>query len=430
MNAIVEQDDGCLAVGGVPIRKVASEVGTPVYIYDEARIRRNFRTFHKAFSRRYERFRTYFSMKANFVPAVVAALVSEGAGLDCSSMFEVAIAEALGVSPERMLFTMCYPDDGVLSGLGKRTIPVNFNGLNEFRRFRSFINGVDSSRLISFRLDPADSIEAEGIKLLGTKFGLPETEVIEAFKEASRIGFCRFGLHTMVGSNVTRSGHFSAVVARLVRVAEAVKAATGVPVESIDMGGGFGIPYGDADPGLDIDQTAGEVAETLKKMLEAWAEPLPWVIAEPGRYLVGDAGVLVASVCGVKRGARTFVGIDASSNIFMRRVLYGTSHRVLVDGHRAVGTPTEAVSVCGQLCDNNDIVVSDIRLPAVRVGDLVAILDAGAYGSVRASNFGAWPLPAEVMVSDGRYTVVRERQSVADFMRRFFLPADTSRSGL
>jgi diaminopimelate decarboxylase len=406
---------------GVFLRQIVSEVGTPLYIYDADTIRSNYQTFYNAFSKRYKRFQVLFSLKANFIPSVVRVLLDEGAGIDCSSRFELDMADALGVPREKVLFNACFPCEDMLSRLARENTAISFNDLSDFDCFATHAEARTFDAPLSFRLSIPSLQNQHNISLTGPRFGIPPDGIMEGYLKASRLGFQRFGIHAMSGSNVLDPDHFALVAKNLASTADLICQRTGHRLEFIDIGGGFGIPYAEGEGSLNIDSVADQVVSSIRGALRGWHGLLPALYTEPGRYLVGNAGFLLAKVCSVKHGQPTYVGIDASTNIFMRRVLYQASHQIAAFSREGVplDRDLETVSICGQLCDNLDILASDVLLPHVMPGDLIMIRDAGAYGTVRASNFGGMPLPAEVIISESGYVIVRKRQDFEGFMRGF-----------
>jgi len=255
------------------------------------------------------------------------------------------------------------------------------------------------------------------------KFGMREREALKAYRLAKEAGIKRLGVHMMAGSNVLETPYWAAITDRLTSIAARIAKALHIELDFIDLGGGFGVPDKLGEKPLPIQELAKKVVGAYEERLAKTPEiGDPTLVIEPGRYLVGDAGVLLASVTHVKTAAKRFVGCDAGMNTLLRPALYGAYHEILpatkLDARRSV-----RVNVTGQICENTDIQGKDRRLPALEHGDLLAFLNCGSYGYTMASHYNSRPLPAEVLIEEGQARLVRERETPEDLLRGQAIPA-------
>jgi diaminopimelate decarboxylase len=402
-------------INNCDIKALAGEYGTPVYIYDEERIRNNFNRLNDAFSAVYPNTKIHYSVKANSNIHILKVFNEIGAGVDCSSPMELLLAEKAGFTGGRMLYTGNYEslnDLGKALGYGLR---LNLDDINSFRR----IQNIGIPEQVSFRINPGIGRGGfEGITTAGTdaKFGVPYEMAYEAYNLAIQSGVREFGIHMMTGSNNLEPYYFAEIVDKLMTVAGKVFTKLGIKPSYIDIGGGFGIPYEDGDSSLDVNETAALVSEVFIEKCEKYQFGTPDLVLEPGRYLIADTGYLVASVTGVKKSYKTFVGLDAGMNTLIRPALYGAKHRVYVYGK---DQNEHLVNLCGQICENSDIFAKNQPFPHVEEGDIVIFRDAGAYGYSMSSNYNNRPKPAEVLVNGSSSRLIRRRENEEDMLRLY-----------
>jgi len=220
----------------------------------------------------------------------------------------------------------------------------------------------------------------------------------------------------MTGSNNLEPYFFAEIVDKLMTIAGNIFGHLGIQPEFVDIGGGLGVPYLDDEQELDIDLTAKLVAQEFAEKCEKYGFGHPELFLEPGRYLIANAGYLIAKVTGIKESYKKFIGIDAGMNTLIRPALYGAKHRILVYDKP---DNTATVNICGQICENSDIFAIMLPFPAANEGDLVVIKDAGAYGYVMASNYNNRPRPAEVLVDGQSSVLIRRRETMDDLLRLY-----------
>lgn len=411
MSGFVRDGGGGWRCGGVPLAAVAEEVGTPVYVYSAPAIRERVRRFRDAFGAWPHA--VHYALKANSNLAVVEVVRSAGGLADANSGGEIEVALRAGFAPGDVVFTGVGKTPAEIDravGLGVKAI--NAESAGELERIAAAARRRGVTAPVALRVNPdvaADSHPHVSTGLSRHKFGVAIGDARAIVRDAARRGGLRFvGLHVHVGSQMLGLGPLRQAAAAVVALAREL-AGDGVALRHLDLGGGLGIAY-DGDGGAQpptVDAYAAALVEAVRPSGLA-------LIVEPGRAVVGPAGVLVASVVDVKprAGGAWFVVLDAGMSELMRPALYGAYHRIaLVEEH---GAETVACDVVGPICESSDVFGVGRRLPLPAVGARVAVFDAGAYGAAMASNYNRHPLPAEVLVDGAAWRLVRRRQTIDD----------------
>ena len=395
-----------LACDGVPLSRVAKVEGTPLYVYSAAMVRDRFEAFDRAFAPHPHT--VHYALKANSTLGLLRMLLGLGASVDANSGGEIEVALRAGFTPPQIILTGVgkRPDELARAvTLGVRAI--NAESAGELERLDAIARGQGRTAAVALRVNP--DIEAMTHRHISTgsrrnKFGVALADAAAVCRLAAvRPGLRFVGVHVHVGSQIVQLGPLQRAAAAVVGLARALRT-DGVPIEYVDLGGGAGISY-DGTPGLDLSAYAsalvGEVAGSGFSLL-----------LEPGRFIVGPAGVLLARVVDLKShpDGRTFAVLDAGMTECLRPALYGARHRIQPVSPRE-GSPS-AYEVVGPVCESSDSFGADHGLPPLQVADLIAIRDTGAYGAAMASNYNRRPTPAEVLIEDGAWTVIRRRQSV------------------
>jgi diaminopimelate decarboxylase len=406
---------GTLYFDGVSTRELAEKFDTPLYVISESQIRENYKRLHDAVTRNYEKIRVYYAAKANSNLSVLKILETEGAYLDAVSPGEVFMGLTSGFPPERILFTGTSVRNDELKFLVDSNVTVNIDSLSQLDRLlKKAVPNV-----LSVRVNPEIGAGHHNHCITAgkhSKFGLWEKDVLKAYKTAKKAGVMRFGIHMHVGSGVLDVEPFVLALEKLLSVAKRVHDKIKISFEFVDMGGGLGVPYKPEDKELDLSLFSEEVLSLFKNRIDEYDLGKPFFCVEPGRYLVCDAGVLLTAVNTVKNTPfKKFVGVDAGFNTLVRPAMYGSYHQVLVANK--LGSPEkETYDVVGPICEAGDVLAKDRRLPKIQEGDLLAVLNAGAYGFAMSSQYNARPRAAEVLVKNGTYTLVREREQLDDLM--------------
>jgi len=226
-------------------------------------------------------------------------------------------------------------------------------------------------------------------------------------------GIKHFGIHMMTGSNNLEPYYFAEIVEKLLMIANNIFSKIDEKPEYIDIGGGFGIPYEDEESSLDIDLTAKLISDIFIEKCEKYGFDMPELIIEPGRYLIADAGYIISTITGIKNSYRNFAGIDAGMSTLIRPALYGAKHRISIYQKEGM---KNAYNICGQICENSDILAKNVFLPDLEEGDLMIIKDAGAYGYVMSSNYNNRPRAAEILIEQSKPIVIRKRESFENML--------------
>ena len=405
-----ERINGTLTCDGVPLPALAAAEGTPLYVYSAATIACRYRAVDEAFASHPHAM--HYALKANSTLAIARLLRGLGSGADANSGGEIDVALRAGFIPSQIVFTGVGKTRAELEqavDLGVKTINAESDG--ELGRIDAIARARDTRTRVALRVNPdidAQSHPHISTGLKSNKFGIAIGHVRTlARKAAALTGVELVGLHSHVGSQITDLGPLRRAASALVALSRELRD-DGIAIEHLDLGGGLGISY-DGTPA----PTAQDYAAAL---LPAVRDSGLSIILEPGRSIVGPAGVLVASVVDVKPqpGGKLFVILDAGMTELIRPMLYNAFHRI--EPVSPGSGPDLLCDVVGPLCETSDTLGRDRRLPPLAVGDLVAVLDAGAYGSVMASNYNRRTMPAEVMVEDGRHTLIRRRQTIDDLV--------------
>ena len=411
--------DGVLHAEEVPVPAIAAAVGTPFYCYSSATLTRHYRVFEEAFAGLDHTI--CYSLKANSNQAVVATLARLGAGADVVSEGELRRAIAAGVPPQRIVF----------SGIGKRAPELvfgleagihcfNVESEEELELLSSLAETRGLTAPVSLRINP--DVDARTHEKISTgrrenKFGVPYTRAREVYAHAAALPSIRvIGIDTHIGSQLTELQPFDNAFALLSELAMELRA-DGHAIEHVDLGGGLGIPYRDDEAAPPLPTA---YADIVKKHMNKIACR---VIFEPGRLIAGNAGILVSRVLYVKRGAaKTFTIIDAAMNDLLRPTLYEAHHEILPVIEPEPGTPTIVTDVAGPVCETGDYLALGRTLPQLHPGDLIAVMTAGAYSAVLASEYNSRLLVPEVLVAGDRHAVTRPRPSYDDMLEAERLP--------
>ncbi|HTV35520.1 MAG TPA: diaminopimelate decarboxylase [Xanthobacteraceae bacterium] len=411
---------GVLHAEDVNLMTLADTVGTPFYCYSTATIERHYRVFAGAFAGTDAL--VCYSLKANSNQAVVATLARLGAGADVVSEGELLRARAAGIAADKIVF----------SGVGKTPrelalavehgiLCVNVESEAEIELLAAIATGKGRTADISIRVNP--DIDAKTHAKIATgkaenKFGIPISRARDVYARAAKLKGVRVaGVDMHIGSQITELGPFSDAFALLADFVRTLRA-DGHAIAHIDFGGGLGIPYrNDNEPPPD----PAAYAAIVKRATAGLGCKL---IFEPGRLIIGNAGILVTRVLHRKRGeAKTFVIVDAGMNDLIRPTLYDAYHEVVPVRQAAAGAERIVADVVGPVCESGDFLALDRSLAVPEPGDLLAVMTAGAYGATQSGTYNTRALVPEVLVKAGEWAVVRPRLSAEALIALDRLPA-------
>jgi len=392
----------------VPLADIASAVGTPVYVYSAAVLGDRYRAIDAAFDGYPHAL--HYALKANSTLAIARLLRALGASADANSIWEIDVARRAGFEPSQIVFT----------GVGKSpeelecavSLPlkaINVESAGELARVEAIAARIGRPARVAIRLNP--DIDAQSHPHISTglkinKFGVPVDEARALLQTlGTRPSLALVAVHVHVGSQITSLDPLKRAAALAAALSIELRG-EGFPLEYVDLGGGLGVSYDGREVPSAREYVAALVGEVRRSGLP--------IVLEPGRAIAAPAGVLVARVVDVKPRdeASDIAIIDAGMTELLRPALYGAFHAI----EPVVATPATGrrYEIVGPVCESSDVVGRDRLLPPLAPGDLVAIRDAGAYGAAMASNYNRRPLPAEVLVDEGDWRVIRRRQTIDD----------------
>lgn len=403
----------------VPLRTIAQEVDTPVYVYSTATFERHYRVFADSFIG--AKALVAYSVKANSNIAVLATLAKLGCGADVVSGGELARALKAGIPASKIVFSgVGKTRDEMRAALNAGIRIFNVESFPELEALNAVAVETGKTAPVAFRVNP--DVSAGGHAKISTgkaenKFGIAWESAESAYARAAELpGIEIVGVDLHIGSQIDQLAPFEAAIAKVGDLIERLRA-QGHTIKSFDIGGGLGIPYGDSGKKPPLPSVYGEMVKRLTKPLDVE------LIFEPGRMIAGNSGILLSEVLYVKQGAdRTFLIIDAAMNDLLRPALYDAYHDiepVMEPGEGAGKTPYDVV---GPICETGDTFTKGRDLSPMAAGDLLVMHSAGAYGAAQSSQYNTRPLIPEVLVNGDQYSVIRRRPSIEDILETESLP--------
>ena len=416
MNHFTYREDQ-LYCEDVPVQKIAAEIGTPFYLYSHATLTRHLKVFNEVFEGIDKL--VCFSAKANTNLAILKLFASAGCGLDIVSGGELFRGIQAGFKPDRIVY----------SGVGKRVDEIdyalksgilmfNLESLDELQLINQRAGQLNKQARIAIRVNP--DVDPKTHPYISTglkknKFGIDTAAALEGYRLAGSLDHIEvIGIDCHIGSQITEAGPFEDALNSIKTLIKQLKTELGIEIQYVDMGGGLGITYADETP-----PSLKEYAKAFLKHLEGMDLTL---ILEPGRVLVGNAGILVTRVLYKKPGkAKHFIIVDAGMNDLLRPTLYNAFHAIEpIERSRA---PLAVVDVVGPICESGDFLAVDRDLAEVNADDLLAVMSTGAYGFVMSSNYCSRLRVAEVMVKNNQYHVVKKRETYDDLVKGESIPS-------
>ena len=405
-----------LACEGVALETIARDIGTPVYVYSAATIRRHFQVFAKAVGHPHNR--VFFAMKSNGNLGVLATLICEGAGVDVVSEGEIRKAFAAGAKPSDIVF----------SGVGKTAeeltfavsmgiYQINVETEGELELLSKVAHGLGKVQAIALRINP--DVGAGGHAKITTgslanKFGVSFSEGERLYAKAANLpGVKPMGVAAHIGSQIFDYAALRAAFVKLRHLVETIRM-SGLTVERLDLGGGVGIPYDITYPYTEGDSRIDAYAAMVREVTDGLNVELGF---EPGRLIVGNAGVLLTSALYLnQRPEKQFLVVDAAMNDLIRPAMYESHHEIWPLKQPAADAPMVAYDVVGPICESSDQFTTGRPMPETASGDVLAIMTAGAYGASMSSTYNQRRLVPEVLVEGERYAVTRPRQSYEELL--------------
>jgi len=407
--------EGDLRCEDVPLSEIAENVGTPTYVYSHGTLERAYGELDEAFSGLDHL--VCYAVKANSNLAVLRTLASFGAGADIVSGGELYRAMRAGFDPKKVVFAgVGKTEDELMAGLGERILLFNVESASELEHLERLATRHGKRARVSLRINPDVDPGTHAHVATGqgsSKFGISVDEALalaERMREYRSVDL--IGVHQHIGSQITKLTPYAEAVEKSAALVGELKR-RGFDIKYFNIGGGLGIRYKDEEV-----PTPRELVDSLRAALEAADAK---ILCEMGRYIAGNAGVLLTRVIYRKKsGYKNFLVADAGMNDLLRPSLYEAHHEIRPVKEGVAMVPADLV---GPVCESGDYLAKDRDLPDAAEGGLLALMGAGAYGFSMASNYNSRPRPAEVLVRGDRWSVVRERESYADLIKGELIPA-------
>ena len=409
---------GELFCESTPISEVVQKLGTPLYLYSYHSLINNYKKVKNAF----HKFSPLicYALKANGNLTISRLLAREGAGCDIVSGGELYKALRAGFSPQRIVFAGPGKNEKEIEYALKENIFIfNVESTSELKLIEQIARRMSCTARISLRINP--DLDAGTHHYITTgkkenKFGICFDEAEKLYLNIKNSSLLEaVGIHFHLGSQITSPEAYLGALENIFNFFKTLKE-KGLNLKYMDIGGGFGISYEEGKPPLNIKELAERIHLLIKKSGMK-------LILEPGRFLVGPAGSLITEVLYKKnRGEKTFIIVDAGMNDLIRPSLYGAFHQIKKLKEPYNKDSLEVVDVVGPICESGDFFAKDRKLPPIKEGEYLAIMDAGAYGFSMSSSYNAQPRPSEVLIKDDRWWIIRERETYPDLIRGEHIP--------
>ncbi|MEI3060237.1 MAG: diaminopimelate decarboxylase [Oscillospiraceae bacterium] len=395
-------------------QEIAAKVPTPFHIYDEAGIRSTARALSQAFAWN-PGFREYFAVKATPNPYILQILHEEGCGCDCATYSELLLSEAAGITGREVMFSSNVTPEQDLRKAWQMGAYINLDDVTHVD-FLERVCGVPDT--VCCRYNPGGSFSL-GDTIMDmprdAKYGMTEDQMAGAFQCLAQKGARQFGIHALLASNAGSNEYYPELAAQLFRLAVRLHRATGLHIAFVNLSGGVGVDYRPEQPACDI----AAIGEGVRRQYEAILKPAGMedvaIFTELGRFMLAPHGHLIATVLHQKHIYKEYIGLDACAANLMRPAMYGAYHHITVLG-KEHALLDHVYDITGGLCENNDKFAVDRSMPAMEIGDLVAIHDTGAHGFSMGYNYNGKLRSAEVLLHpDGSWTQIRRAETPADY---------------
>jgi len=382
-------------IGDCSSLELAKIYGTPLYVYDKIMILQRIKELKEAFPN----LQICYAVKANSNPEILKLIAAEGLGADCSNRIELEYARRAGFDMSKCIFTSVNPKNEDLEKALELDVLINLDDISIFKRLVK----IGTPDKICFRINPGfGKGKFPGIVVggHGTKFGMNEDLTLEAFKLAKSFGVKRFGIHMMTGSCVLNEEYFEELTLVIQDIVERLEKTLNIKFESIDIGGGLGVPYEKHERKLNLKSIGDKISIIYRHPAK--------LIMEPGRFIVAESGTLLTEVTTIKNN---FIGVDAGMSTLLRPALYGAYHPIILANNTEAEFVQE-INIVGPICENTDFFAKNRAMPKINEGDILAIQVVGAYGFVMASQYNGILRPAEVLVEHSEHKLIRERELI------------------
>ncbi len=407
--------NGELYAENVSINEITSNIGTPVYIYSYNTLLRHFNAYNNAFKDTPHII--CFALKANSNSAIISLLAKHGCGADVVSGGELFKAIKSGILPEKIVYAgVGKTDEEIACSLKNKILMFNVESDNEMLQINRIAAKMNVKAPVALRINP--DIDPETHPYISTglkkhKFGIPIERALDSYRLAKSLtNIDIVGVHKHIGSQITTISPFVDALKRILILIDSL-IEQGIMIKYLDIGGGLGITYNDEKPPLP--------SQLAKSILPLLSKHNITIVVEPGRSIVGNAGILVTKVLYLKKlESKEFVIVDAGMNDLIRPSIYGAYHKIqpVIQKRRAKIT----ADIVGPICESGDFLAKDRQISKVKQGEYLAVMSAGAYGYAMSSNYNSRPRPPEVLVKDDKYAIIRQRETYEDLIKGEVLP--------
>ncbi len=407
--------NGELFAEDVPVRDIASKIGTPVYIYSYNTLIRHFMAYTKAFNDIPHII--CFALKANSNAAIINLLGKYGCGADVVSGGELFRALSAGISPQKIVYAgVGKTEEEIKYALKSKILMFNVESDNELLEIDRIAGKMKIKAPIALRINP--DIDPQTHPYISTglkkhKFGIPIEKALDSYRLANNLkNILIVGVHKHIGSQITDVAPYVDALKRILILIDSL-ITQGISIKYLDIGGGLGITYKEETPPLP--------SHLAKRILPLLSRHNLTLVLEPGRSIVGNAGILLTKVLYLKKAEnKEFIIVDAGMNDLIRPSIYGAYHEIqpVVKANNDIIT----ADIVGPICESGDFLAKDRRISQVKQGEYLAVMSAGAYGYAMSSNYNSRPRSAEVLVKDGDYTIIRQREKYKDLIKGEVVP--------
>ncbi|MDR2432047.1 MAG: diaminopimelate decarboxylase [Candidatus Margulisbacteria bacterium] len=412
-----------LEIGGCDLAKLAAQYGTPLYIIDEETLRENCRSYLQAFAENYPSALAVYASKAMSVAGVLKIICEEGLGLDVASGGELYIALKSGADPQKIIFHGNNKSprelaEALEAGVGL----IVLDNPQELRNLEELAGRAQKKAAVLVRVTPGIEAHTHDFVKTGgfdSKFGMHIERVCDFLEEVKRCRNIDFrGLHAHIGSQILEVNPFAFTVEKLAELIEKIQKRNRLSVEILNLGGGLGISYTERETPPAVGDYVRAVCQELKYNLGKRKLPQPALIVEPGRSIVGRAGVTLYTVGAVKENLniRKYLFVDGGMSDNPRPMLYGAKYSADIVS-KITAKKSELVTVAGKFCESSDILLKDVHLPPAQAGDLLAVYGTGAYNYAMSSNYNQAPRPAMALVGAGQSKILVRRETYEDLLK-------------
>lgn len=410
-SVTIKEKDLCF--GNQTAIELIEKFGSPLYVYQENVLRDRCRKLMQMIH--HDKVIVHYSAKANTSIALLKIIREEGLCADAMSAGEIYCEEAAGFTPEKIFFVCNNIDEAEMQFAIDKGLKISVDSLSQLEQY----GRLNPGGKVAVRINPGfgkghhEKVVTGGDK---TKFGVYHTEVAAIKKIAAKFNLHIMGINMHIGSNFFEPDAYIAAVKVILAIAEQFEA-----LEFIDAGGGFGIAYTAQEENLDVLTLGEKLTTVLKDWMQKYGRELTFAM-EPGRYVVCESGVILTKVTSTKTNPghppRKFIGTDAGFNVLARPIMYDSYHEI-INASNMQSPATETVDICGNICESGDLLARDRQLAPTKEGDVLAILDSGAYGFTMASNYNCRLKPAEVLITEtGEAKLIRKRETLDDLLQQ------------